>query len=335
MINKKFIIILVIFLVIIASVFYFRHRVYYSHGQNKNTVIFSIEKGEGNGQIAKNLEKEKIISWQWYFYYYLRSHGMLNKILPGEYELSGNMTIPEIAQTITTKKEKFVKITFPEGWDSKKMAARLTENGLDGDDFLALTNDPGDLKKRYDYLNNESVKTLEGFLFPDTYFFKPETEAKNIVGRMLDTFDEKINANGLRGELTKKNIKVRDAVTMASVLEGEVKSESDRKIVSGIFWRRISAGMPLQSCATLAYVLGKNKDQYTIADTQIKSPYNTYANKGLPPGPINNPGIIALSAAANPENSPYLFFLTDPKTGETIFSKTAEEHSQNKAKVGL
>jgi UPF0755 protein len=322
-------------LIAVGAFLFFRYEVYYSHGSNKKTVIFKIEKGEGNGQVAKNLEHEKIVSGQWYFYYYLRSHGMLNKILPGEYELSGSLTIPEIAQTITTKKEKFVKVTFPEGWDSKKMAARLTENNLPGDEFLKLVNDPGDLKKRYDYLNNNNVTTLEGFLFPDTYFFKPETEAKNIVGRMLDTFDEKINSAGLRGNLADKNIKIKDAVIMASVLEGEVKSEADRKIVSGIFWKRIDAGMPLQSCATLAYILGKNKDQYTLADTQVKSPYNTYTNKGLPPGPINNPGIITLSAAANPQDSPYLFFLTDPKTGETIFSKTAEEHSQNKARVGL
>ncbi|HLN19363.1 MAG TPA: endolytic transglycosylase MltG, partial [Patescibacteria group bacterium] len=297
--------------------------------------FFKIERGEGNGKVASNLEKEKIIAGQWYFYYYLRSHGMLNKILPGEYELSGNMTIPEIAEIITTKKEKFVKITFPEGWDSKKMAARLNENGLDGEGFLELVNNPGDLKKRYDYLNSDEVKTLEGFLFPDTYFFKPQTEAKNIVGRMLDTFDEKINSAGLRGVLTGKNIKVKDAVTMASILEGEVKSEKDRKIVSGIFWSRIKNGMPLQSCATLAYALGKNKDQYSIEDTQVKSPYNTYQIKGLPPAPINNPGIMAISAAADPEESDYNFFLTDPKTGETIFSKTAEEHNQNKARVGL
>jgi UPF0755 protein len=331
---KKIIILFVIFLVVIASVFYFRFQVYYSHSKNTEAVIFKIEKGEGNGQVAANLEKEKIVSGQWYFYYYLRSHGMINKILPGVYELSGNMTIPEIAQVITNKKEKFVKITFPEGWDSKKMAARLTENDLDGDGFLKLVNNPGDLKKRYSYLTDEKVATLEGFLFPDTYFFKPDTTAQNIIGRMLDTFDEKLT-NDLRGNLANKNIKIRDAVIMASVLEGEVKSENDRKIVSGIFWRRMETGMPLQSCATLAYALGKNKDQYTLADTEIKSPYNTYMNKGLPPGPINNPGLVALNASANPEDSPYLFFLTDPKTGETIFSKTAEEHNQNKAKVGL
>lgn len=333
--SKKTIIFVILILVAIASVFYFRHQVYYSHGANRNNIIFEVKKGEGNGEVSKNLEKKGLISGQWYFYYYLRSRGMLNKILPGEYELSGNMTIPEIAQTITTKKEKFIKITFPEGWDSKKMAARLTENGLDGDGFLKLVNDPGDLKKRYDYLNTDSVKTLEGYLFPDTYFFKPETEAQNIVGRMLDTFDEKMNANGLRGDMTAKNLKVKDAVTMASILEGEVKSESDRKIVSGIFWKRIQNGMPLQSCATLAYALGVKKDQYSIADTQVKSPFNTYMNKGLPPSPINNPGLVAISAAVHPEDSAYMFFLTDPKTGETIFSKTAEEHNQNKIKVGL
>ena len=151
---------------------------------------------------------------------------------------------------------------------------------------------------------------------------------------MLDTFDEKMTPE-IREKLAGKNIKIRDAVTMASILEGEVKSESDRKVVSGIFGNRIEIGMPLQSCATLAYVLGKNKDQYTADDTQVKSPYNTYLVKGLPPGPINNPGSITLKAAAEPEDSPYMFFLTDPKTGQTIFSKTGDGHNLNKAKVGL
>jgi UPF0755 protein len=171
----------------VGAFLFFRQQVYYSHGASKKTVIFKIEKGEGNSQVASNLEKEKLISGQWYFYYYMRSHGLLNKILPGEYELSGNMTIPEIAQTIITKKEKFAKITFPEGWDSKKMAARLTENDLPGDEFLKLVNDPGEMKKRYSYLTDENIKTLEGFLFPDTYFFKPDTTAENIVGGEFHT----------------------------------------------------------------------------------------------------------------------------------------------------
>jgi len=118
-------------------------------------------------------------------------------------------------------------------------------------------------------------------------------------------------------------------------LEMEVKTQADREIVSGIFWSRLKIGQPLQSCATLAYVLGVNKKQYTYQDTQTVSPYNTYLNKGLPPGPIGNPGIATMQAAIFPKDSNFNYFLSDPETGQTIFSRTFEEHIQNKAKYGL
>ena len=119
---------------------------------------------------------------------------------------------------------------------------------------------------------------------------------------------------------------------MASILEKEVRSEQDMKIVSGIFWDRIKIGQALQSCATLAFVLGVNKVQYTYTDTQIISPYNTYKHKGLPPGPISNPGLKALNAAVEPIKTEYNYFLSRPDTGETVFAKTLDQHNANKAK---
>jgi UPF0755 protein len=151
---------------------------------------------------------------------------------------------------------------------------------------------------------------------------------------MLENFDEKLTLQ-MREEIKSQEKSVFEILTMASILEKEVKSENDMKIASGIFWDRIEAGMPLQSCATVAYVLGQEKKQYSIADTQISSPYNTYLVKGLPPGPIDNPGMNSIEAAIYPTKTEYQFFLTDPATGNTIFSKTLEEHAANKAKYGL
>jgi UPF0755 protein len=104
------------------------------------------------------------------------------------------------------------------------------------------------------------------------------------------------------------------------------------EIVSGLFWDRIKNRQALESCATLAYILGENKAQYSLEDTQINSPYNTYRNRGLPPGPITNPGLNAIKAAIYPIYTDYNYFLSDPKTGDTIWSKTFEEHKQNKWK---
>lgn len=331
---KLILVLLFVILLSLGGIFYLRFKVYYAGGNNKAGQIFNISKGEGSEYIALNLEKNKIISGKWYFLYYLKKNNLLNKILPGEYSLSGKMTIPEIAVLITQKKEDIVKITFPEGWDSKKMAERISENGLNGKEFLVLVGKSENFKNKYDFLSDSKIKNLEGFLFPDTYFFKRDATPEMIIQKMLDNFDAKFSEN-LRAELKNKDVSIFDAIIMASILEKEVKSDEDRAIVSGIFWNRIKIGQALQSCATLAFVLGENKKQYSAVDIQTNSPYNTYQNKGLPSGPISNPGLSTIKAAIYPVDSNYNYFLSDPETGNTVFSKTFEEHNANKLKYGL
>lgn len=324
----------IIVLAITGTIFYLRYQVYYSHGSYSGEKIIKIEKGEGNKSIGEKLKKEKIISGKYYFYYYMWSQKLTSKILPDEYELSGKMTIPEITLTITKERDKTVKITFPEGWTSKRMAERLNANSLPGDEFLRLANNPGDLKNQYGFLADPKVKTLEGYLFPDTYFFAKDIDAQGLTKKILGIFNTKITAQMI-ADIAKKGNSMNEVVTMASIIEGEVQTDEDRKIVSGIFWKRANEGGRLQSCATLAYILGENKKQYSLADTQIKSPFNTYIIKGLPPAPISNPGLSAIDAAIYPIDTQYNYFLSDPETGKTIFSKTYEEHIANKAKYGL
>jgi len=319
---------------LVLAVFYFRYQVYYSHGSVKGDKTFEIKKGEGNGEIASRLAEEGLISGKNYFYYYSKTEGIINKILPGIYKLSGNMTIPEIAHIISSPQDLRIKVTFPEGWNSKKMAARLKEKGLPGDDFFKLANEVDAFRPKYAFLNDSKITSLEGFLFPDTYYFPPDSDGEKIIRLMLNDFDAKVDAD-VRGNIQKQGKTLEDIVTMASVLEMEVKSKNDREMVSGIFWNRIEKSMPLQSCATLAYILGVDKKQYSYEDTQIKSAFNTYQNKGLPPGPIGNPGIVSIEAAMNPKNTDNLYFLSDPKTGETLFARTLDEQNANKAKCGL
>lgn len=136
-------------------------------------------------------------------------------------------------------------------------------------------------------------------------------------------------------EIAAQKKALHEIIIMASITEGEVQTDDDRKIVAGLFWNRLSIGMALGSDATLEYALGTNDKQHTIAQTKINSPYNTYLYKGLPPGPVSNPGISAINAAIYPTDSPYNYFLSDPKTGQTIFSKTFDEHVANKTKYEL
>jgi UPF0755 protein len=316
--------------------FYFRHQVFNSLGTAEKTKIFSIEKGENSKSIVGRLKKENLISKEIFALYYLKTSGLGNKILPGDYEINGRMKIPEIIKTITQEQNIFSKITFPEGWDSKKMSERLGSNGFSQEGFLEITKNPNlELKSKFSFFSLLPREgSLEGYLFPDTYFFSKKLTSEEIVKKMLNNFDSQLTLE-LRDEIAKQGKSLEEVVTMASIIEKEVISEKDRKIASGIFWDRIKNGQPLQSCATISYVLGANKKQYTFEDTRIQSPYNTYLNQGLPPGPICNPGISAIRAAIYPTNTDYNYFLSDPETGNTVFSKTIEEHNSNKVKYGL
>ena len=159
---------------------------------------------------------------------------------------------------------------------------------------------------------------------------------------MLANFGARFGSD-FQDETKRQGKSVFEIVTMASILEREIGTvnqsedsiENDRKMVSDIFWRRIAENHALESCATVQYVLGTSKTQLSYEETRVNSPYNTYINKGLPPGPIANPGLVSLRAALFPVKNDFYYFLNNPKTGETFFAKTFEEHQANKAKNGL
>lgn len=288
----------------------------------------------GVRDVASKLSDEDMISCRSCFIYYIWTKDLKSQILPGNYELSGRLTIPEISAIITNEKEDKIIITFPEGWNSKQMAARLREKGLDGDGFLQLVNKPGDLMENYEFLKNKKVKTLEGYLFPDTYYFAKDDTAREIVTKLLNNFKLRFTAQ-MQEDITSQKKTVDEAITMASIVEKEVRTDEEKKIASGLFWSRIENQHALQSCATLAYALGENKKQYSLSDTRIVSPYNTYINRGLPPGPISNPGLDSINAAIYPKDTDYNYFLSDPATGKTYFSKTITEHNTKKQQFGL
>jgi len=247
----------------------------------------------------------------------------------GKYNISSSITIPKIAKKIITGDvvQDWVKVTIPEGWTNKQIEELLLNMGM--------------------IIENEKLPIeLEGYLFPDTYYFEKDSSLEKIIEKMQDNFNKKLekDLNINLGQsvahlpiLSKEDQKqegksLYDILIMASILEKEVKSDEDRAVVSGIFWKRLENNYPLESCATIAYILKEDKWRYSFEETRVKSPYNTYLNIGLPPTPINNPGLSAIRAALYPQKSDYNFFLTDPKTGQTIFSKTLDEHNANKRK---
>lgn len=333
---KNKIIILVFIAVLSGVFFYIRQQIYYSHGSYRQNKIFEIVKGDGNAAVGKNLEKAGLVSNKFYFYFYIRSHGLLNKLYPGQYFLNGDMAVPEIAAIVTNSKKAYEKVTFIEGWTAKQMASELTSHGFDGGAFLNLANNPsGEIIAQFAALTDKPADAaLEGYLFPDTYYFSKDATPEGILKKILSNTDAKMNPD-IADAAKAQDKSLSRILIIASIIEKEVKSDADRAIVSGIFWNRLKIGQALQSDATLTYIFGDKNAKHSGEQLKIDSPYNSYLYKGLPPGPVSNPGLSAIRAAIYPQNTDFNYFLSDPKTGQTIFAKTYAEHVANKAKHGL
>lgn len=316
--------------------------------------FFTVALGQTTRQIAKNLEDEGLIGRAFFFelHVYLKKQG--SKIQAGNYLLSPAMSIREIAEALISGKvvKDTVKVTVIEGWTMNDIAKSLEENEVTGArEFLNAQNPSPiegiDWSQEFSFLATAPRHgNLEGYLFPDTYFFAKNSEGEEVVRKMLVNFDKKLTED-LRLKIKEQGQTIREIVTLASIVEKEVgrnvkkgekltaeereKITEERRLVAGVFYNRIAAGMPLESDATVGYVTGSSSNRATIEETKIDSPYNTYRNKGLPPGPISSPSLDSIMAAINPAQTDYLFFLTGPD-GTAYFAKTLKEHAANRAK---
>jgi len=295
----------------------------------KENKIFSIAKGESVFQIAKNLEEEELIKNRWYFDIYTFLKGKEKRLQAGEYLLSQSLNVAEIVKKIVSGQTAKEKITIIEGWNLNDTAKYLTEKGFSAEEFLELTNK--DFSGQFDFLKDKPKNlSLEGYLFPDTYEINKKEELEKLILKIIENYEQKLNSQ-LKKDIFLQGKKIFEIVTMASLIEKEVQTLDDKKIVSGILWKRIKEGIPLQVDATITYITGQKTTKISIEDTQIDSSYNTYKNRGLPMGPISNPGIESIIAAIYPKESDYFYYLSTPE-GKTIFSKTLQEHNLAKAK---
>lgn len=206
-----------------------------------------------------------------------------------------------------------IKVTIPEGSSSNEIVKIIAQKipEFDADSFLV------DAKKH------------EGYLFPETYFFDPDIQPRDVISMMREQFD--MNVGAIMDEIAMSKHSLEDILIMASILEEEANNIDDRTLISGVLWNRIEIGMPLQVDAPFYYLFGKGSSQLTVSDLATSSPYNTYKNKGLPAGPISNPGIESIRAALNPNDTDYLYYLAD-RSGTTHYAVTHDEHVANKAK---
>ncbi len=279
---------------------------------------------------ATALREKGIISSRLAFIVHLLLTGTRFEVQAGTYSFTGQVSINTVITTITqpTDYQPEVQITFLEGWTNSDMADQITKKELlSANQFLvAAATEP---TQQYTFLESKPGEAdLQGFLFPDTYRYFVGATAEAVVKKMLDNFAVKFTEK-MERDLAANNRTVYDAVILASIIEKEAKSATDKKMVADIFWKRIDAGKRLESDATINYITKKNTTTPSISDLDTESSYNTYRNVGLPPTPICNPGLDALIAAVYPTANDYWFFLHTP-AGEIKYSSTYEQHLEYK-----
>jgi len=295
-------------------------------------IAIKIEKGMGVKEISSLLSQQRLIRSKFWFEVYVWAKKQELRMQAGSYELNIKQNVPEIVSTITGGKGKKdeKQITFPEGFTLAQIRERLLAQGFPIAENLDREK-IADYQVQYKLLAEApSEVSLEGFLFPDTYRFKNDAEKKDIIKKLLDNFDKKLTPD-LREQISQQNKKIYDIIILASIIQQEAINDEDMPLIAGVFTNRLKIGMALESDATINYITGKKDRQPLYEDLKVKSPYNTYQNRGLPPTPICNPGLAAIEAAINPAVTDYLYFL-HPLDGATVFSKTLDEHNRNKAK---
>jgi UPF0755 protein len=320
------------FLLLIVSSLWFYYQIYFPQSSFcDEETIFSVSRGENFIEISRKLKEEELIKNEFFFQVYAFLSGKFRNFQVGSYSLCLNRSVVDIVDTIHQGKTIQIKLTIIEGWNLKDVADYLEK--------LKVVNKDSFLKKTKNFKSDQSFSflkdkpdeaDLEGYLFPDTYFVPYGISEDSIIEIMLSNFDNKLSDN-LKKELKNQEKTIFEAIIIASLIEKEVRTLEDKKLVSGIIQKRLKIGMPLQIDATISYITGKKTVRISISETQIDSPYNTYRYRGLPIGPICNPGLESIKAAIFPQESEYLFYLSKPD-GETVFSKTLEEHNIAKNK---
>lgn len=301
-------------------------------------VEFTVKRGANSSTIVEGLYKKGLLSNKIYAKLYLKKLNIDKKLKPGIYKLNTSMTPNEIFKKLSTGNPDadVITITFPEGYNIKQIAKKLKESGLIADE-KSFINETQNGKFDYEFILNipkDRPSRLEGYLFPDTYEFKKGISEHDIIKKMLDRFDY-IYKNSIKETIDKKNLDLDKIIIMASIVEREARVAEERPIIAAVFYNRLRIPMRLQSCATIQYALGENKERLLNKDLEVDSPYNTYKHDGLPIGPICSPGKSSIIAALNPSDVDYIYFVLKAYNGDGShnFARTNQEFEMYKAKL--
>ncbi len=294
---------------------------------------FVIARGETAGQIAKRLEQEGIIRSALAFDYVLYETERENALQSGTYTVSAAFTPREIAKLFEKAAGEQIVLRIIDGWRLTEIATAVNKAfpGVTKEAFTAAA--VVGVRKNTVLAGMDAKAPLEGYLFPDTYFMRPDMTAPQIVEVLLDTFERKVGAT-LRAASAERKVPIYDIVKLASIIEREARDRGESATIAGVYTNRLEIGMKLDADPTIQYALGEWRE-LSLEDLKLDSPYNTYRYAELPPTPIANPGVAALEGAAKPADVPYFYFVAKSDgTGGHAFSVTLEEHEANRVKYG-
>lgn len=285
----------------------------YNMTKESKIVEVFVPKGSSPHKISKILKDSEIIYSQKIFLALVKIYGYSTKLQAGLYDFDTKDSLNTIIKKLKNGESKNIKVTIPEGFNIKQTAKVLQENNIcNEENFIKLATD----------------QNKEGYLFPNTYFLLPQMSEQEVIKVMNDEFN-KFWTKEKEERLLQINKSKKDIIILASIVEKEAIADNERPIIAGVFLNRLAKGMKLESCSTVLYAMGINKERLTFKDLKFDSPYNTYKYKGLPPGPICNPGAESIDAVLYPQQTDSLFFVSKGN-GTHYFSSTFEQHVKNK-----
>ncbi|MBM4437539.1 MAG: endolytic transglycosylase MltG [Actinobacteria bacterium] len=301
------------------------------------SIVLTVPAGATTVDIGRRLQEAGLIRSDLLFRLLVERRGLDGRLPTGQYLLRKDMSLDRILAALQSERLVDRAVTFPEGWRVEEMAERLRdETAVDPDEFVRLTQtEVAAFAREFPFLRGlPPDATLNGYLFPDTYQVAAGTSARDLIRRMLTRFDEVVTPD-VRTAAAARGLTLHQAITLASIIEREAALDKERPLIAGVFYNRLARGMKLETDPTVQFALGRSaasgrwwKPDLTAQDLQVASPYNTYVNAGLPPGPIAGPGLKSIEAAVAPEATPYLFFVARGD-GSHAFAETAEEHARN------
>jgi len=300
---------------------------------NAKTVDFTVRRGANASQIAADLQGAGLIKSALAFKFVLFEEGIENSMQTGTYKVSAALSPRDLATLFQKAPGDQVALRIIEGWRLTEVAAAVNKAfpSISAADFAAAA--VVGTRNNFVLSGLDPKTSLEGFLFPDTYFLRPDATADQIIGILLDNFETKAGP-ALRTAAAARSVAIYDMVKLASIVEREARDRKESPTIAGVYQHRLDIGMKLDADPTIQYAKG-TWDELSLDDLKLDSPYNTYLNAGLPPSPIANPGLAALQAAAQPEKTDFLYFVAKGDgTGDHAFAKTLEEQEANRVKYG-